>query len=276
MLWFACIFFSLPHSRSSRWKSIQFEFSFPNVKSQQNLGQKSELKILVGPYRPWRPITTQRAYGLHHSRVPGYKKTFSPPELLHAAAAAVTSPLLRPVEGETSRRHRSSSYPPKLPVSGCGRRSHIFGNGFRVQMAVPLLTKKIVKKRVKQFKRPHSDRYIGLKVVALPLSRRCLLLCDERAMWSVLGWIPYLSRLIRVDPILFCLFRIINSPWIVLPCCTVDLVLQLTVMRGVSLSFRRVKRSCATGWITGLVHCTATIVHNSCKKLQYSFGCVEF
>uniref|UniRef100_A0A0E0M303 60S ribosomal protein L32 n=1 Tax=Oryza punctata TaxID=4537 RepID=A0A0E0M303_ORYPU len=30
-------------------------------------------------------------------------------------------------------------------------------------MAVPLLTKKIVKKRVKQFKRPHSDRYIGLK-----------------------------------------------------------------------------------------------------------------
>ncbi|EMS45337.1 60S ribosomal protein L32-1 [Triticum urartu] len=31
-------------------------------------------------------------------------------------------------------------------------------------MAVPLLTKKIVKKRVKHFKRAHSDRYIGLKV----------------------------------------------------------------------------------------------------------------
>jgi large subunit ribosomal protein L32e len=31
-------------------------------------------------------------------------------------------------------------------------------------MAVPLLTKKIVKKRVKQFKRPHHDRYICLKV----------------------------------------------------------------------------------------------------------------
>ncbi|GJM98362.1 hypothetical protein PR202_ga15365 [Eleusine coracana subsp. coracana] len=30
-------------------------------------------------------------------------------------------------------------------------------------MAVPLLTKKIVKKRVKQFKRPHHDRYICLK-----------------------------------------------------------------------------------------------------------------
>jgi hypothetical protein len=31
-------------------------------------------------------------------------------------------------------------------------------------MAVPLLTTKIVKKRVKHFKRAHSDRYIGLKV----------------------------------------------------------------------------------------------------------------
>ncbi|KAL5206414.1 hypothetical protein ABZP36_034623 [Zizania latifolia] len=31
-------------------------------------------------------------------------------------------------------------------------------------MAVPLLARKIVKKRVKQFKRPHSDRYKCLKV----------------------------------------------------------------------------------------------------------------
>jgi large subunit ribosomal protein L32e len=31
-------------------------------------------------------------------------------------------------------------------------------------MAVPLLTTKIVKKRVKQFKRPHHDRYICLKI----------------------------------------------------------------------------------------------------------------
>ncbi|KAM0864521.1 hypothetical protein ACQ4PT_043862 [Festuca glaucescens] len=31
------------------------------------------------------------------------------------------------------------------------------------KMAVPLLTTKIVKKRVKHFKRAHSDRYIGLK-----------------------------------------------------------------------------------------------------------------
>lgn len=31
-------------------------------------------------------------------------------------------------------------------------------------MAVPLLTKKIVKKRVKKFKRPQSDRKICVKV----------------------------------------------------------------------------------------------------------------
>jgi hypothetical protein len=32
------------------------------------------------------------------------------------------------------------------------------------KMAVPLLTKKIVKKRVKKFKRPQSDRKISVKV----------------------------------------------------------------------------------------------------------------
>ncbi|VAI34110.1 unnamed protein product [Triticum turgidum subsp. durum] len=40
-------------------------------------------------------------------------------------------------------------------------------------MAVPLLKKAIVKKRVKHFKRAHSDRYIGLKV--RPLARVCVL-----------------------------------------------------------------------------------------------------
>ncbi|KAF7108520.1 hypothetical protein CFC21_108970 [Triticum aestivum] len=35
-------------------------------------------------------------------------------------------------------------------------------------MAVPLLTRKIVKKRVKHFKRAHSDRYIGLKLRCIP------------------------------------------------------------------------------------------------------------
>ncbi|KAK1576985.1 hypothetical protein Q3G72_018069 [Acer saccharum] len=34
-------------------------------------------------------------------------------------------------------------------------------------MAVPLLTKKVVKKRVKQFKRPQSDRKISVKNVVL-------------------------------------------------------------------------------------------------------------
>jgi large subunit ribosomal protein L32e len=39
------------------------------------------------------------------------------------------------------------------------------------KMAVPLLTQKIVKKRVKQFKRPHLDRYKCLKVALLILLR---------------------------------------------------------------------------------------------------------
>ncbi|KAG8087883.1 hypothetical protein GUJ93_ZPchr0010g10212 [Zizania palustris] len=51
------------------------------------------------------------------------------------------------------RRHRRSS------SSSCSLRLELRSE----EMAVPLLTKKIVKKRVKQFKRPHSDRYIGLK-----------------------------------------------------------------------------------------------------------------
>lgn len=36
-------------------------------------------------------------------------------------------------------------------------------------MAVPLLTKKIVKKRVKKFKRPQSDRKVSVKVFLLLL-----------------------------------------------------------------------------------------------------------
>lgn len=39
-----------------------------------------------------------------------------------------------------------------------------FENFFRDKMAVPLLSKKIVKKRVKKFKRPQSDRKISVKV----------------------------------------------------------------------------------------------------------------
>jgi hypothetical protein len=44
-----------------------------------------------------------------------------------------------------------------------------FPSAWSLQMAVPLLTKKIVKKRVKQFKRPHHDRYICLKVKRISL-----------------------------------------------------------------------------------------------------------
>ncbi|XP_044960767.1 60S ribosomal protein L32-1-like [Hordeum vulgare subsp. vulgare] len=51
-------------------------------------------------------------------------------------------------------------------------------------MAVPLLTRKIVKKRVKHFKRAHSDRYIGLKLTTytklLPSGIRR---CNARVFW---------------------------------------------------------------------------------------------
>ncbi|KAM0913742.1 hypothetical protein ACQ4PT_011969 [Festuca glaucescens] len=53
------------------------------------------------------------------------------------------------------RRRRSSS---SLRV-----RVRVVTFGGRSEMAVPLLTTKIVKKRTKHFKRAHSDRYIGLK-----------------------------------------------------------------------------------------------------------------
>lgn len=44
------------------------------------------------------------------------------------------------------------------------------------EMAVPLLTKKIVKKRVKKFKRPQSDRKICVKVrlMHLPCFPECI------------------------------------------------------------------------------------------------------
>jgi len=48
-------------------------------------------------------------------------------------------------------------------------------------MAVPLLTQKIVKKRVKQFKRPHLDRYKCLKVSPVPLMREALVLRPKQA-----------------------------------------------------------------------------------------------
>ncbi|KAG8047849.1 hypothetical protein GUJ93_ZPchr0008g11414 [Zizania palustris] len=60
--------------------------------------------------------------------------------------------------------HPSGPSPPPPALLPPPRLSLRFRLALRsVEMAVPLLTKKIVKKRVKQFKRPHSDRYIGLK-----------------------------------------------------------------------------------------------------------------
>ena len=61
-----------------------------------------------------------------------------------------------------------------------------------MQMAVPLLKKAIVKKRVKHFKRAHSDRYIGLKVRPRPLAlavARAASLPEPRhfSRWITLG-----------------------------------------------------------------------------------------
>ncbi|KAK4775005.1 hypothetical protein SAY86_009940 [Trapa natans] len=59
---------------------------------------------------------------------------------------------------------------PKLPcrerrtsLTTIGRVTRVQGRLKAGEMAVPLLTKKIVKKRVKKFKRPQSDRKISVK-----------------------------------------------------------------------------------------------------------------
>ncbi|KAF9688439.1 hypothetical protein SADUNF_Sadunf02G0197300 [Salix dunnii] len=52
-------------------------------------------------------------------------------------------------------------------------------------MAVPLLTKKIVKKRVKKFKRPQSDRKISVKV-GLEVSQ--YLLCLSSSLRLTTNW----------------------------------------------------------------------------------------
>jgi hypothetical protein len=80
-----------------------------------------------------------------------------------------------------------------------------------LQMAVPLLTQKIVKKRVKQFKRPHLDRYKCLKVgkaspVALiepccaePLF--CVLLVDVVAVCYIAFDLGSPGRMVTCEPI---------------------------------------------------------------------------
>lgn len=54
-------------------------------------------------------------------------------------------------------------------------------------MAVPLLTKKIVKKRVKHFKRPQSDRKISVKVLWFPKHSDllCCFMCFVKSLLFV-------------------------------------------------------------------------------------------
>ncbi|EEE69995.1 hypothetical protein OsJ_29904 [Oryza sativa Japonica Group] len=62
-----------------------------------------------------------------------------------------------------ARGDKNPSLPHQPPLLLPSRRRRLASPQEFAKMVVPLLTKKIVKKRVKQFKRPHSDRYIGLK-----------------------------------------------------------------------------------------------------------------
>ncbi|RWW26517.1 hypothetical protein BHE74_00058478, partial [Ensete ventricosum] len=69
--------------------------------------------------------------------------------------------------GRRGRRAERSGKPRSFssrPVWGLNPQNDARFHLANKKMAVPLLTKKIVKKRVKQFKRPQSDRKICVKV----------------------------------------------------------------------------------------------------------------
>ncbi|XP_020261567.1 60S ribosomal protein L32-1-like [Asparagus officinalis] len=85
---------------------------------------------------PWAIITRHRNFPIHERPHPIYK---SPAQLKHRSP--------------NSKQPPPSSFP----------RVRVSALDYGVEMAVPLLTKKIIKKRVKQFKRPQSDRKICVK-----------------------------------------------------------------------------------------------------------------
>ena len=100
-------------------------------------------------------------------------------------------------------------------------------------MAVPLLTKKIVKKRVKQFKRPHLDRYKCLKVASPSSFHLWNVLCSlEPDLWSIVC---------RAAIFLSCLaIRLTHDVWIQYLCrgfVPYDYVRGLIVHRSVPLIF---------------------------------------
>jgi hypothetical protein len=85
-------------------------------------------------------------------------------------AAALCPPLLVSGLGSFApegSKQLSAEHPPHFPVrfhSSSSNSNFLLVFGDRSEMAVPLLTTKIMEKRTNHFKRAHSDRYIGLKV----------------------------------------------------------------------------------------------------------------
>lgn len=94
-----------------------------------------------------------------------------------------------------------------------------------VEMAVPLLSKKIVKKRVKKFKRPQSDRKISVKVytiwrslsIAILISLKCflallvLLLLWVFSFCCTFGSVHQGNDDIVCRPSLICIFQMQNG-----------------------------------------------------------------
>jgi hypothetical protein len=98
-------------------------------------------------------------------------------------AAALRPPLVALGLGSFApegSKQLAADHPPHFPVrfhSSSPDSNSVLVFGDRSEMAVPLLTTKIVKKRTKHFKRAHSDRYIGLKVTNL--------FCEHSLWWKL-------------------------------------------------------------------------------------------
>jgi hypothetical protein len=96
---------------------------------------------------------------------------------------------------------------------------------FAETMAIPLLTKKIVKKRVKKFKRPQSDRKISVKVYILISN-------DIEFMFFV-----WLMKLDRCSELSYAWLGYCSSIFLVVFCSQMDLGFAQYFVVLVKLSF---------------------------------------
>lgn len=96
---------------------------------------------------------------------------------------------------------------------------------FAETMAIPLLTKKIVKKRVKKFKRPQSDRKISVKVYILISD-------DIEFMFFV-----WLMKLDRCSELSYAWLGYCSSIFLVVFCSQMDLGFAQYFVVLVKLSF---------------------------------------